>query len=668
MTLPLPPGQTARDWQLSAVDAVREAYRRGVLRPIVHAATGTGKGTLLAGLAAASARHGWRVLVLVHRRELVEDLATRIAVLGCDVGIVQGARNQTLCQVVVAMVPSMRHRLSQVRGMTGRAGAPAPFSLVITDECHHAPAPSYRAIYDAVGASRQAAGMRAQCLHIGMTATPFRSAGDGSTTGLGAAFDAVVYSHGIVEAIAAGDLVRPTGIRVQTHLRLDGVRVTSGGDYDEADLQRVVDVDERNRLIVDKYDEHGQNRPLLAFAVSVEHAQNLARAFRDAGHDVHAVWGDMPRDERDRLIDGYRTGAVHGLISRDLLFEGFDAPRCSCLLRARPTRSQVVAVQMVGRGLRLHPGKTDCLVLDFVDDGIDLQLDVEADMTTPGSSLSSTGPRALQVGDRVRHRHDDFGIGAVMECDSLLATVLWPDQQERRHGCVELRLCSDEETESLPVNLRVVGVTEYDLQLLPGDTPTAGSGWYLDGDVWSCEGRAGTGRDAAGLVVIVRRLASGAWPVWTVQFPGNRQQPQAVKRGDAPDLQAARLLGLRWLRSAGDRGSDLTAAWRSRPASPAQQRMLQRLRVPCDMSRVTAGEASCLIASRRARQAINAAIRANSSRHYDPAPSPAMQRAAVQIRQTGSTDGLREATLRAMRRRGLLAGSQLTQAGLSLAR
>ena len=106
--LPMPPGQTPRAWQIEATDAVRAAYRRGVLSPIVHAATGTGKGTLLAGLAAASARAGWRVLGLVHRRELVEDLAARTALLGCQVGIVQGPRNQSLAQVVYAMVPSMR--------------------------------------------------------------------------------------------------------------------------------------------------------------------------------------------------------------------------------------------------------------------------------------------------------------------------------------------------------------------------------------------------------------------------------------------------------------------------------------------------------------------------------------------------------------------------------
>ena len=659
----MPSGQTPRAWQVEATDAVRAAYRRGILSPIVHAATGTGKGTLLAGLAAASARAGWRVLGLVHRRELVEDLASRTAVLGCQVGIVQGPRNQSLAQVVYAMVPSMRSRLDDVLGMTGRDGAPAPFDLIITDECHHAPAPSYAAIYEAVRESRRRAGRRPAPLHIGMTATPFRSDGDGGTIGLGGVYDAVVYSHGIVEAIAAGDLVPPVGIKIQTHVRLDGVRVTRGGDYDEDELQRVVDTDERNRLIVAKYREHGQGRPLLAFACTVEHAQNLAAAFQADGLDVHAVWGDMPRDERDRLIDGYRAGQVLGLVSRDLLFEGFDAPRCSCLLRARPTRSRVIAVQMVGRGLRLAPGKSDCLVLDFVDEGIDLSLDVEVDLTTPGGSLSTRSPRPLQAGDRVRHRYDDRGIGGVLEADDLLATVLWPDGDELRHGVHELRLCRDDEAAALPLDLRVVGVTEYALELLPGDTPTAGSGWYLDGDVWSCEGRAGRGRDADGLVVIVRKLSSGRWPVWAVRSPQGRQPPTARKLGEVADLDTARAAGLQWMRRQGDTGTDYTADWRARSASDGQRGLLQRLRVARPLDGLTMGEASCLIASRRARQAINREIRGSRAAYYDPTPSPAMLRAARQIAEQGNVDGIAARTLAGLRRRGLVKGDDLTDRG-----
>lgn len=652
--IPMPPGKSPRKWQIEATNAVREAVRAGCWSMVVESATGTGKGSWLAGFAVKCARAGWRVMVRVHRKELVEDLTARIRELYDDVGIVQGPRNQILARVVVASVPSLQSRLD---------GIP-PFDLVITDECHHATAPTYVRTFEAIEAAQRAAGgRRDKVLHIGCTATGFRSDGNGGTVGIGSVFEMLVYSYGICEAIADGVLVPPRAIKIETHLSVADVRVTSGGDYDESELAAAVDTPERNRLIARKYLEHAGDRQALAFAVDVAHAQHLAEAMREEGVDAHAVWGDMPTIERERLIDGFTAGRVQALVSRDLLFEGFNAPRCSVLLRARPTRSMVIAVQMVGRGLRLCPeiGKTDCLVLDFADDGVDLRLDVEADMTDPSGPLASRQQRPFELGDLVQHRVEDLGTGAVVEVEGIRTVVRWPKHGDRTHGRPELRLATEDEAEEVAVDLQVAGVTEYRLELLPGDRADRAVGWYLDGGIWSAEAK--TAGDVS-LVCIVRQLASGEWSVWGCRLP-RRGKPTARRVFASRDLLQARTVGRSWIMREGGRVADWSAPWRSKPASDAQCRLLRSLRVARDLRSMTAGEAGCLISSLRARQAIRAEIRSSRSSRYDPTPSPAMV-AGLRAIASGDIAAVRSPTLAGLRRRGLLRGEELTDAGRAL--
>ena len=636
--LPCPSGQTPRLWQTLALGALRDAVRGAGLRSVViTAATGTGKGTLLAGLVALYVQARLRVLVLVHRDELIRDLAGRCSLVGVSVGIVKGAENGIKAQAVVASVQSLRgDRLDDL----GRV------DLVIVDECHHALAPTYQTILQRVATVRQSLGL-APVLHLGLTATPFRTAKNGGVSGLGEVYEAIVYEHGLREAILAGDLVVPQAIRVDTHVELETLQVR-GGDYAEADLERLIDHDERNAVVADWYVANGGGARFLGFAVSVAHAERLAAALQARGVACEAVHGGLHARDRAARIAGLRSGALQGLISRDLLFEGFDAPFVSMLLAVRPTASQIIAQQLLGRGLRLHPGKTGCLVVDFVR-----YLDVLDLSTLPGLSDRGTAPdttaRTLQPGDLVVHRYDDHGVGQILqlvEHADALALVRWrptePDAVDRRHGLAELTRAPRDAVELVPIPLRVTGTTETQIAILPGSDGRRAWPWVALG--------AGTGRDVRRWVAVGERgqqtptpdgrldrlivvvvETSGGWVLWAVEVIADSSQAdgcryRATRPRDPgqhdPIVEPGALGRLGRLR-AGEAvlararlaPPDLSAAWRQTPASDAQIRRLRALRYTGATESVTRGEASALIGAAEGWRAVVAARAENRQRH-----------------------------------------------------
>jgi ATP-dependent helicase IRC3 len=105
----------------------------------------------------------------------------------------------------------------------------------------------------------------------------------------------------------------------------------------------------------------------LGFAVDIQHVKDLTAAFRMKDIDARYLTSETSSDERADLLHAFRQGEFPVLINCGILTEGTDIPNIDCLLMARPTRSQVLFLQMIGRGMRLSPGKSDCLTLDFVD-------------------------------------------------------------------------------------------------------------------------------------------------------------------------------------------------------------------------------------------------------------------------------------------------------------
>ncbi len=166
--------------------------------------------------------------------------------------------------------------------------------------------------------------------------------------------------------IGASWLVDIAAYRVETGSDISAVH-SRAGDFVKGELSRAVNTPGRNELIVETYGKLAAGRKALVFTVDVQHAEDLAEAFQADGVKAAAVSGRMPKPERRRVIEAYRSGKVDVLCNCALLTEGFDDPETNAVLMARPTRSALFYQQALGRGTRTAPGKQDLMLLDFAD-------------------------------------------------------------------------------------------------------------------------------------------------------------------------------------------------------------------------------------------------------------------------------------------------------------
>ena len=227
---------------------------------------------------------------------------------------------------------------------------------ILVGNCHHSPADSYLRIYERLFE------LNPEMYHLGVTATPRRA----DNVALGKVFDEVVFSLSIKDLIRQGFLCSLKAKAIRTNIDLDGVR-TVAGEFNQKQLASVVDVENRNELIVDSYVEHGDGRKALCFTVSVDHAHRLAEMFREKGISAEALSGETPLEERREILRRFSVGEIQVVTNCAVLTEGFDEPSIECIILTRPTKSQTLYIQMVGRGTRIFPKKEDCLILDFVD-------------------------------------------------------------------------------------------------------------------------------------------------------------------------------------------------------------------------------------------------------------------------------------------------------------
>lgn len=342
-----------RPYQRAAIDAVIAARRDGIRRMVVCLPTGAGKTVIFSHLARLATR---QVLVLAHREELLAQAIDKLSralegtrVVGLERGI---SRAPAEAKVLVASLRSLHpDRIGQVLG--GR-----DLGLVIYDECHHAPAEDNLRVLRTIGAFEP----DWPGTLLGFTATTAR--GDGK--GLDTVFERIVYSQTLPDLIDAGFLAPLRGYRIAT--QADLTRLSPGrADFSETQLEEAVDIQERNALVARSIQELARDRRTIAFCVTVNHARNLARTLNCIGVPAGIVHGDMRAADRARVLAEFREGRLHVLANVAVLTEGFDDPGVACVAMARPTRSEGLYAQCVGRGTRLADGKRDCLVLDFVD-------------------------------------------------------------------------------------------------------------------------------------------------------------------------------------------------------------------------------------------------------------------------------------------------------------
>lgn len=380
---------TPRPYQADSIRAVLDGWAAGKERLAVVLPTGAGKTVVFANLIAQieeTTELPGRALVIAHREELIQQAADKIRAVLPErtVGIVKAGRDEHYADIVVASVQTLavEKRRRRIRDV----------DLIIVDECHHAAAQTYVDVLKHFGAWR---GVRT----IGFTATLTRTDG-----GLADVWTEVVYQMDILDLIEAGHLCDVRGKRVVVDgLNLDKVK-TSRGDLADGQLGQALEDSNAAAVVAQAYQQFATDRPGVVFTPTVSSARVMAEVMTAAGIDTGVVYGDMPRDERKATLARYQAGDLQVLANCMVLTEGFDAPHTSCAVIARPTKSPGLYVQMAGRALRLHPGKTDALILDVVGASTRHKLASLIDLSgraipTPrdGQSLRTAAREAVQV-------------------------------------------------------------------------------------------------------------------------------------------------------------------------------------------------------------------------------------------------------------------------------
>ena len=342
------PAVILRPYQEACVRRVVAAYeqdRHG--QELLVLPTAAGKTVIFSQVIAQLAgRYGLHALIVAHTDELLNQAAEKYRQVkpSAVIGKVGGGIHDYGGEVTVASVDtiSQPHHLTTLQ----RIG----YGLVVVDEAHRSAAPKYQRVLQALP----------EAFVLKVTATPDRLDGKPISD------KPPLYSTDILAMIEQGFLCDVKAIAIRTETSLESIH-SEGGDYREQELEAAIDTSERNRRVAEAYREHAMGRRAICFAVTVQHAHNLARAFTSAGIPAAAISGETSLLERKRLYHALRTGEVNVLCNVLVLTEGIDLPHVDCVIMARPTQSRALFIQCIGRGLRLAPTKKDCLILDLTD-------------------------------------------------------------------------------------------------------------------------------------------------------------------------------------------------------------------------------------------------------------------------------------------------------------
>jgi DNA repair protein RadD len=336
-----------RPYQEKAVSDIRSSFIAGKRSPLLCLPTGGGKTIVFTYIAANSSARGKRVLILVHRVELLRQTSAALGKFGIHHGLINPQFTpDTFAPVQVASVQTLVRRLNKQRF--------AP-DLIIVDEAHHATAGTWRTILQAYP----------NALTLGVTATPVRSDGNGLGVDAGGIFDEMIIGPQIGELIRLGFLVRPAVYAPEGQLDLSGVR-SRMGDFAKDELLPLIDKPSITGNAVEHYRKLAHGSPGVAFCINVAHAEHVAADFRAAGYRAYSVDGSMEDERRNRILAGLGNGSVDIVTSCDLISEGTDIPAIGAAILLRPTKSLGLYIQQVGRALRPSPGKERAIILDHV--------------------------------------------------------------------------------------------------------------------------------------------------------------------------------------------------------------------------------------------------------------------------------------------------------------
>jgi superfamily II DNA or RNA helicase len=385
-----------RPYQAEAVDNAYRLWDGGAHSVVIVSATGTGKSVMF-----SEAMSRWdvetrgKILLMAHRRELIYQALghAKRAGLTSDTemaGKVSGGHADVVVSTVqtlnsVSRCDTCRGKGCEACGDAGKVRrftrfAPEEYGLIVVDEAHHALADSYRNVFAWFE-------QRPDWRRLLVTATPKR----GDKKGMGNICEAVALDFGLKQAIDEGWLVKPLQKFVTVAgLDLSKVKATGGdlreGEVEQAFLGTTEEEDAMLHSVARPTIEEAAGKPFIVFAAGKDHAKKLTAAFNTYDDcRVGMVVDSTPELERRQLIDEFKAGRLNGLVNCMVFTEGFDAPKTALVANCRPTKSEAVYLQIIGRATRPLAGVVDgpetpeerlraiaesdkphCVILDFV--------------------------------------------------------------------------------------------------------------------------------------------------------------------------------------------------------------------------------------------------------------------------------------------------------------
>lgn len=348
-----------RDYQQESVAAIYRWFGERADNPLIVLPTGAGKSLVIAAFCQQVLQQ-WpdqRVLVVTHVKELVQQNHDQMLRLWPEApaGIYSAGigRRDHDARILFAGIQSAWKRAATIGWR----------DLILVDEAHRIPRSGdgqYMRLLQDVRS------MNPDCKMVGLTATPYRLDSGRLDEGEDAMFGGVAHEVEVQDLIDAGYLSRirsraPASGEIDT----TDVRIQNG-EFQAASLEAAAMDDLVVDAAVDEMLARGRDRKAwLVFACGVRHAGMLVERLRAAGVETEMVVAATPKDERDRIVAAYKAGELRCLVNVGVFTTGFDVPHVDLIGVLRPTLSAGLFVQMVGRGLRLAPSKTDCVVLDF---------------------------------------------------------------------------------------------------------------------------------------------------------------------------------------------------------------------------------------------------------------------------------------------------------------
>lgn len=326
-----------RPYQIQGMRDIFAAWRNGERNVLFQMHTGTGKTTLFSEIVKRGAAKGRRILLVVHRIELVEQIVDRLRLFDIDPGVIlAGMKPESEKLVQVASIQTLNRRRFP------------PADLVIIDEAHHATATSYLKLWD----------IYPEAHFLGVTATPVRFNGDGFQD----LFDVLICSESLKYFVDNKFLV-PIRHFVCSTPDLSGVEKLYG-DYNKKQLKSAVMKQKIMADLVESYQKYAPGKKMILFAVDIDHSISIMQRFIDVGIPSAHIDAETPRDLRREVLNRFKSGEIRVLCNVNIVSEGFDVPDCEVVQLARPTRSLALYIQQVGRCMRPAPGKEAGIVLD----------------------------------------------------------------------------------------------------------------------------------------------------------------------------------------------------------------------------------------------------------------------------------------------------------------